>query len=157
MLRADQVINDRNRFYVSFSTMRTDGNQDRTLNNNAIGGLSVNRYNSIGLDYVWTFNPSTVANFRYGVTRQANRGNGPTQGLDLTSLGLPASFANRLDKSLTALPEIDIGGIVTIGTNLPSKSGFTAQIVSGALAQTKGNHTLRYGGEYRVILDNSFN
>ncbi len=157
MLRTDQVINDRNRFYVSFSTMRTDGDQARTLNNNAMGDISVNRYNSLAFDYVRTINPSTVANFRYGVTRQANTGNGPTRGLDLTSLGLPSSFANRLDRARTALPEIDIGGMVTIGTNLPSKSGFNAQMASGTLSQTRGNHTLRYGGEYRVVLDNSFN
>lgn len=157
MLRADQVINERHRFYVSFSTMRTDGDQDRNLNNNANANITVNRYNSIGFDYVWTLNPSTVTNLRYGVTRQANRGNGPTAGLDLTTLGLPASFAGRLDRSLTALPEIDIAGMATIGTNLPSKSGFTAHIVSGTLSQTKGNHTLRYGGEYRAVLDNAFN
>jgi hypothetical protein len=137
--------------------MRTDGDQDRTLGNDALGNITVNRYNSIGLDYVWTINPSTVANLRYGVTRQANRGSGPTLGLDLTTLGLPGSFANRLDRTLTQVPEIDIGGMVTIGTNLPSTSGFTAQIVSGTLSQTKGNHTLRYGGEYRVVLDNAFN
>ncbi len=157
MLRADQVVNERNRFYVSFSTMRTDGDQGRTLNNDAIAAITVNLYNSIAFDYVWTLNPATVANFRYGVTRQSNSGNGPTQGLDLTTLGLPSSFANRLDRTLTSLPEIDIGGMVTIGTNLPSKSGFTAQIVSGTMSQTKGNHTLRYGGEYRAVLDNSFN
>jgi hypothetical protein len=157
LLRADQVINDRHRFYVSFSTMRTDGDQGRTLNNDALADVTVNRYKSIAIDYVWTIHPSAVANLRYGVTRQSNRGGGPTLGLDLTSLGLPSSFANRLDRTLTSLPEIDIGGLVTIGTNLPSKSGFTSQIVSGTLSQTKGNHTLRYGGEYRVILDNSFN
>ncbi|MBM3784376.1 MAG: carboxypeptidase regulatory-like domain-containing protein, partial [Acidobacteria bacterium] len=107
MLRADQVINDRHRFYVSFSTMRTDGDQGRNLNNDANGSITVNRYNSLALDYVWTVSPSTVANLRYGVTRQANLGGPPTAGLDLTTLGLPASFANRLDRALTALPEID--------------------------------------------------
>lgn len=157
MLRADQVINDRHRFYVSFSTMRTLGDQDRTLNNDARASISVNRFNSIGLDYVWTLNPASVLNFRYGVTRQADRGNGPTAGLDLTSLGFPSSFANRLDRTLTSIPEIDIGGMATIGNNTPSKGGFTAQILSGTLSQTKGSHTLRYGGEYRFILDNSFN
>ncbi|MBM3764886.1 MAG: hypothetical protein FJW32_05805 [Acidobacteria bacterium] len=157
MFRADQVITDRHRFYVSLSTMRTDGDQGRNLNNDANGSITVNRYNSLALDYVWTVSPSTVANLRYGVTRQANSGGPPTLGLDLTTVGLPATFANRLDRALTALPEIDIGGMVTIGTNLPSKGGFNAQFVSATLSQTKGNHTLRYGGEYRVVLDNASN
>jgi hypothetical protein len=157
LARVDQVINDKQRFYVSVSTMRTDGDQGRTLNNDAIGSITVNRYHALAFDYVWTLNPSSVLNLRYGVTRQSNTGGSPTQGLDLTSLGLPSSFANRLDRNLTALPEVEIGGMVTIGTNLPSRGGFTAQVLSGTLAQTKGNHTLRYGGEYRLLLDNSYN
>ena len=156
MIRADQVINERHRFYLSFSTMRTTGDQARTLNNDAIGNLSVNRYNSIAADYVWMMRPDRVANFRYGITRMANSSGPPTQGLDLASLGLPASFANRLDRSLTALPEIDVGGMATLGTNLPNRNGFTSQFVSGTISQTRGAHTVRFGGEYRALFDNGY-
>jgi hypothetical protein len=157
MVRADQVINERHRFYVSFSAMRTDGDQGRTLNNDAIGSITRNNYRSLAFDYVMTLGPALVANFRYGVTRQSNWGQAPTAGLDLTSLGLPASFANRLDGRLTSLPTIDIGGMVTIGANLPSRGGFNAQFVSTTFSQTRGAHTIRYGGEYRAIFDNSYN
>ncbi len=156
MARVDQVINDRHRFYVSTSFMRTDGDQGRNLVNDAIGNISVNQYTGAAFDHVWMARPDLVANFRYGITRMSNQGHSPTAGLDLASLGFPASFANRLDKSLTSLPEIAPEGYATLGTVLPTQSAFTNHYFSATISKSKGAHALRFGGEYRAVLDNNF-
>ncbi len=157
MVRIDQVMNERQRFYASVSTMKTLGDQGRTLVNDAVGNITENRYNALAFDYVWTARADTVVNARYGITRQSNSGESPTAGLDLTSLGFPSSLANRFDRSLTALPTINIEGLVATGTNLPSSAGFNAQFASATVSHNRGNHTFRFGGEYRVILDNRYN
>jgi hypothetical protein len=157
MARVDQVINDRHRFYVSTSFMRTDGDQGRNLVNDAIGNISVNRYTGAALDYVWMARPTLVANFRYGLTRMVNEAHSPTYGLDLTSLGFPSSFASLLDKTRTALPETIIEGYATVGNNLATNSAFTTHFFSGTLSTTAGSHALRMGGEHRALLDNNNN
>jgi hypothetical protein len=155
MVRADQMVNDKNRFYVSYSYMKTDGDQARTLNNTAIGNLSTNDYNALAIDHVWTARADTVINLRYGLNRSTNSGFPPTTGLNLTSLGFPASWANSLDSANTALPEIAINGIVSIGTNLISRGAYTTHYWNGSVSRTSGAHTFRAGAEYRMLLDNS--
>lgn len=157
MARLDQVVNDRQRFYVSTSFMRTDGDQGRNLVNDANGNISVNRYTGAALDYVWMARPDLVGNLRYGLTRMVNAAQSPTRGLDLTSLGFPSSFAARLDRNNTALPEIAPEGYTTIGANLISSSAFTTHFFSATLSKSRGAHTLKLGGEYRILLDNKNN
>jgi hypothetical protein len=157
MGRLDQVINEKHRFYFTLSLMRTDGDQGRNLVNNANGNISVNRYTGSGFDYVWMVEPSTVANFRYGFTRMRASAQPPTVGLDLTSLGFPASFANLLDRNLTALPVISPDGYATIGNNLITRSAFNTHYFNGSVSKSRGAHTIRIGGEYRALLDNNGN
>ncbi|MBM3735637.1 MAG: TonB-dependent receptor [Acidobacteria bacterium] len=157
MARVDQVINERHRFYVSTSFMRTDGDQGRNLANDALGNLSINKYTGAAFDYVWMARPDLVANFRYGFTRMRSGGWPPTLGLDLAAAGFASSFAGRLDRTRTALPEVNVDGYAAIGTNLVSNSAFNNHFVSGSVSKSAGAHTLRVGGEYRVLLDNNFN
>ncbi|MBS1829923.1 MAG: carboxypeptidase regulatory-like domain-containing protein [Acidobacteria bacterium] len=155
MARVDHSINDRHRFYVSTSFMRTDGDQGRNLVNDAIGNISVNKYTGAAFDYVWMVRSDLVVNMRYGLTRMRADGWSPTTGLDLKTLGFPASFTQLLDSTYTALPEITPEGYAAIGTNLVSRSAFTTHYWSGSVAKTLGSHALRFGGEHRVMLDNN--
>jgi hypothetical protein len=157
MGRFDQVINDKHRFYVSLSAMRTDGDQGRNFVNDALGNITVNRYTGAGFDHVWTVRPDMVANFRYGLTRMANTGAPPTLGLDLAGLGFNSSFTKLVDRELASLPAIQPSIYSNIGTNLPSKSAFTSHYFNGSVSKSAGSHTMRVGGEYRALLDNSFN
>lgn len=156
MLRVDQVVNERQRFYVSYSMMRTDGDQGRNLVNDAIGNITTNKYYSLAFDYVWMLRPNLVANVRYGFIRQWNVGGGPTLGLDLAALGLPTSLTNQLDRNLTSLPTINIDGYQAIGTNLPSSGALNTHYANASISHNRGSHTLRFGGEYRAVLDNQY-
>ncbi|WP_082662070.1 TonB-dependent receptor [Terracidiphilus gabretensis] len=81
----------------------------------------------------WTLSPSLVNNFRYGFVRQG--------------------YANR---GSTTSPYVSFQGIDTlVGT------GYTSSIVSvpthnfaDDLTWVKGNHTLQFGANYRLILNN---
>ncbi|MBL8173712.1 MAG: carboxypeptidase regulatory-like domain-containing protein [Bryobacterales bacterium] len=155
MLRVDQMVNDKNRFYVSYSIMKTEGDQGRTLNNDAVGNLSTNNFRALAVDHVWTPRSDTVVNLRYGLNRSTNNGRPPTRGLDLASLGFPSSFVNTLDREYTALPEIVIGGLVSVGTNLINRGGYTNQYWNGSVSRNSGVHTIRAGGEFRLLQDNN--
>jgi hypothetical protein len=157
MARVDQVINDKHRFYVSTSFMRTDGDQGRNLVNDAVGNISVNKYTGAALDYVWLADSSSVLNLRYGMTRMTAEGGNPTLGLDLAALGFPSAFTSRLDRKLTALPEITPEGYATLGNVLTTQSAFTNHFFSASLSKMAGPHSLRFGGEHRILLDNNTN
>jgi len=155
MIRVDQMVNDKNRFYVSYSIMKTDGDQGRALNNDAVANLSTNNFKALAVDHVWTPRADTVVNLRYGLNRSSNEGYPPTRGLGLASLGFPSSWVNTLDRDNTALPEIAIGGLVSVGTNLINRGAYTNQYWNGSVSRTTGVHTLRMGGEYRIKQDNN--
>ncbi len=155
MIRIDQLVNDKNRFYVSYSIMRTDGDQGRTLNNDAVANLSTNNFKALAIDHVWTPRADTVINLRYGLNRSTNNARPPTRGLDLTTLGFPASWVNTLDRENTALPEIAIGGLASIGTNLITTGAYTNQYWNASVSRNTGAHTIRAGGEYRLLQDNN--
>jgi hypothetical protein len=120
MGRVDQVVNEKQRFYGSFSYMDVTGNQSHNLSNNALGNITDTGYRGLALDYVRTLNPTTVADLRYGMTRVRNSGGPPTQGLNLASLGLPSSFTSLLNPNLTALPQVNVAGYTAVGSNLVS-------------------------------------
>ena len=156
MTRVDQILNERQRFYGSFSMMHVTGDQGHNLSNSAVGNLTDTTYRGLALDYVRTLSPSTILDIRYGLTRLHNTGGPPTQGLDLTTLDFPSSFTSRLDRRLTALPQININGFTAIGNNLPSLSALTTHFFSGSIAKVSGAHTFRTGADYRVLLENSY-
>jgi hypothetical protein len=82
---------------------------------------------------VWTISNSMVNNFRYGLIRQG--------------------YANRGSTDGTYVQFQDIATL--------NATGFTSQVVNvpvhdfaDDLTWTKGNHTLQFGGNYRIIFNN---
>ncbi|MBI3681521.1 MAG: TonB-dependent receptor [Acidobacteria bacterium] len=156
MIRVDQVVSANHRFYVSFSYSKIFGDQGRNLVNDALGSITDSGYRGLALDDVLTLRPDLVLNFRYGLTRFRNITTAPTTGMDLAALGLAPSLVNQLDRSLVSLPTVNIDGLTAIGANLPSKSATNYHYVSGTATNSRGAHTLRFGGEFRILGENAY-
>jgi len=118
-----------------------------------------NYYGSIG--DTWLINPTTVADFRVGLTRVAAENRSATyDDMDYTALGVPSSFLGAPGLQ-GAFPEWNQGGggfSVVSGLN---GTGYLAKIerqtnwnLVGSLTKTTGKWTHKWGGEFRNYLSN---
>ncbi len=98
-----------------------------------------------------------INNFRYGFTRVKANQIPESFGFDPVSLGLPAYMRDRAASLL--FPELSIGGASNVPGEMTSGqiggSGNInprdTQTVANAITYLKGNHTMRFGGEYRLL------
>ncbi len=163
--RIDQNIGDKDRLFGRYSAYNRTSSY-----NNYTGGIYVgDRFLFISkqavLDEVHTFNANTVLNLRYGFNRFIRGSDAPEgqYGLDLTTLGFPASYNSSIGEGVRRFPRFDFncGGSCT-GT--PVGNGHTnefrpvgSHFVTAVLNRTQGLHSLRLGGEMRIYReDDSF-
>jgi hypothetical protein len=155
--RVDHSFSDRNRLFVRGSVYRRDSDYNNYFNNLATGTVFQFVARSAVVDDVYTLNPSTVLNVRYGYNRFTRvSGNNPEAGgFDLTSLGFPAAYNSAIDASVRSFPRIDITGYqgTAGGADLrpidTHSFSFTAQ-------HTRGSHFLKSGMEFRAYRENSY-
>jgi hypothetical protein len=102
------------------------------------------------VDDVHNFTPTTFMNLRYSFFRLSiyQYPNPDSQGFDLTSLGLPASYANAISPDERSFPNIVIAGYSGTPNNwwrYPTHN----QSFESNITSVQGAHTLRYGGDFR--------
>jgi hypothetical protein len=105
----------------------------------------------------WFDNAATVVmNVRYGFNRfvRAFDGNPASQGFDLTTLGLPASYANSVDPAVRRFPHITMSNFA--GTYGSGRLWGPTDIhtLQGSFDKVYQNHTIKFGGEYRLYREN---
>ena len=104
------------------------------------------------LNEIHTFNSGIVNEARLGFNRQFG---GTTPGNQLN----PVDFAIRNGKTEPiGLPQINIGGGLNFGgpSNFPAGRGDTTFIASDTVSYLWGNHSFKFGGEFREFLNNNF-
>ncbi len=157
IFRLDQVVSQNHRLYGSFSTWEVQGDQGRTFRNNTRGTLTDSRYLGFVLDDVLMLRPDLVLNVRYGFTRLRGLADPTSIGLDLAGLGFSPGLVSLVDPGLSALPELNIDGLTATTDATSSRSATNYHFFSGSATQVRGAHSLRYGGEYRILQENSYN
>ena len=133
---------------------------------NTSTGAPLNRTNWGGvIDEVHTFNATTVANVRFNWTRYASLSGSPSQGSDVTTLGLPASLQTGAD--IKQYPSIAIGSTSNCNTvdtdttfaclftpnNAPNANWNDSFHIFGDVTKMLQSHTLKIGAdarEYRI-------
>ncbi len=163
-IRFDQNFGDKDKLFGRYSWY----NRNSTYNNYT-GGIYVgDRFLFISkqavVDEVHTFNAHTVLNLRYGFNRFIRGSDAPIgqYGMDLTSLGFPASFNNSIGEDFRRFPRFDFN--CTSCTGAPVGNGHTnefrpvsSHFATAVLNRTQGIHSLRFGGEMRIYReDDSF-
>ncbi len=106
---------------------------------------------NVSLDYTWTVSPTLLANVRYGFVRQFVGKTPALTGLDLTTLGFPASFNNQV--FLRALPAFQPSGYRAIApatADLIQRADNTHALL-GSVTKTLSKHTLKFGADGRYI------
>jgi hypothetical protein len=159
ILRVDHYIGDKQRVFGRFTRMYSiAGPFYNYLNNKVSGGLFQTQPFNVVLDDVYTPNPSTVINFRYGLNRDPSIFNLPSQGFNLSSLG----FSQNLIDGVAWRPPVaqvfpgirisSIQGIPTFGTVEPNADNIHSWYVD--VNHPVRNHSLRFGVDLRVYQHN---
>jgi len=134
----------------------------RAFPSEAVGDLPSQEGYGAVLDDVYTFNPSTLLNIRYGWTFQRPYTNRISTGFDITSLGFPAALASQLgqfnpaDRFTFPVINIDGGAYTNLGTDAGGYSSSNYHTLGATLTRLKGSHNIRIGAEYRLLRDGGY-
>jgi len=106
---------------------------------------------NLSVDYTWILSPSLLLNARYGFVRQFVGKEPAVTGLDLTSVGFPASFNQQI--FFHALPAFQPSGFRAIA---PASSdliqrGDNTHSIQANLTKVMSRHTLKFGVDARYF------
>lgn len=153
--RVDQVVSDKQRIFVRASVYRRTSDY-----NNYFDNLSTGQYfrfiSAAGVfDDVYTLNPTTVLNFRYGYNRfvRADEGNPAAHGFDLTTLGFPKEYNDAIPKEIRRFPRIDLTGYQGTGVAGEWRPN-DIHSVNSTLQKSVGPHFMKAGMEFRAYREN---
>jgi hypothetical protein len=159
-VKADENINDRNRFFARFShhNLVMPGysffpEEDRPAdgaNNTAAGGSSQQqRSSNAAIDYTRNVRPTYLIELRYSFGRMAYPQWNRSLGFDPTQLGLPAYFH---DADILAFPLFSPAGYASLGLSSGRyRKGFEGHTLSLANTNVLTRHVLKYGFEARMM------
>lgn len=155
--RMDHNFTERTRVYVRGSGYLRDSNYDDFFNSIATGQYFQFDSKSGAVDGVHTFSPTLVLNVRAGYNRyiRITDADPGSRGLDLTTLGFPASYNNLVDPSVRRFPVINIGGYTSTYNGTLYRPTDTAMALA-SIDKLAGKHTIKFGMEYRAYIENQY-
>jgi hypothetical protein len=162
VLKVDQVVSPNHRFFVRFArNKRTEINDFAAFPPEASPWYQHGRMNvGFAVEATSVFGPSLVLSSRAGFIRHdfyiATHGDN----FDPSTLGFPSSFTSQLERQ--TFPQVQWDGYTTFGSTFGGNNGsiFTVSDQwswSEVLSKTAGNHSLKFGGELRALLNNQQN
>jgi hypothetical protein len=155
-IRADHMVSDKQRIFARVSFYKRDSNYNNYLHSIATGEWFQFLSRAAAFDDVYTINPTTVLNLRYGYNRfvRTSMANPGGFGMDYTALGFPKAYNDAIPPDIRRFPGISISGYT--GTN---HSDFWRPIDTHAfvanLNKVIGGHSLKTGLEFRAYRENS--
>ncbi len=165
-VRLDHQLTGNHRLSGRFNYDNTPINRPNYYRNIASPtfGSQVFKRRNFGLDYTATFSPTMVGNFLFSFTRLENNRAPFSSGFDITSLGFPAALKTQLiPESFPSITVAGMGGSFSIinsgtanllgGNDLIQFGDNTASWV-GSITKTLTRHTLKFGGETRLLRPN---
>jgi hypothetical protein len=155
-VRIDHVVNDKLRMFGRGSVYRRDSTYNNYFHNLTTGNEFQFLSRALTLDNVYTINPSTVVNVRYGYNRfiRGDAGNRESIGFDLTTLGFPKAYNDMISPDMRRFPRIDLAGYQ--GTAVPGyvRPNDTHSFI-GNLNRMFGSHAFKGGFEFRAYRENN--
>ena len=158
IFRIDHVISDRHRIFGRGNLGKRDQQFD-TRFQEAQGALFHRFMRGVALDDVYTFSPGLLLNVRYGYARFIEQ-NIPLQTkFDLAGLGFAPSFIAEVGQgpeSSVKLPFMNISSYAPFGNQTLNDRADDTHTFAGTVTHVVRSHMLRYGGEYRVYRENTY-
>jgi len=104
------------------------------------------------LQDVWTLSPTLILSLNFSINYQYGTRQAWSYGLDITSLGFPASF--RDGQQVRALPVLTLNGYTGLGNSAQNYSTQTVPMFEAGLTKVLSRQRLKFGGEYRAFYNN---
>lgn len=156
-VKIDHHLSARQHLFGRFSWDNVDLRLPNHFNNLASpdAGVAAARNRSITLDDTYTLG-NWVLHANYGYAYHGNSRDSVSQGFDLASLELPASFAQAAQFPI--FPRVEPAGYAPLGGEpaFIASSKFETHTLVGDASKLLGNHALKFGGVYRVNRVSSF-
>jgi len=162
VVKVDQVLNANHRFFVRFArNKRTEINDYAAFPPEASPWYQHGRMNvGVAGELTSVLTPSFVLNSRVGVMRHdfyiATHGDN----YDPAQLGFPSGLVSQLPRQ--TFPQVQWEGYTTFGSTFGGGTGsiFTVSDTwswSETFSKVTGNHSIKFGGEYRAMLNDQQN
>jgi len=131
---------------IAFPQTGTNGNPGEVKNNPWTGAISD----------TWTITPNLLAEFRGNFSRALFQTIIPSQGFDVTTLGLPTSFGKQVE--VPSFPQFSITDAAGLGLNNSAVDNDAEGSNQGQahITWVKGPHTIETGFEYRFAYFNEY-
>jgi hypothetical protein len=158
-LKADDNLRDSDHLSYRYSWQKVDQFQSNIFgiyggpNNGARGTQTA--YNT-ALNYTRTFSPTLISELRVGLNHYRNLAKPLDYGLTTTKdkLGIPGVNLDMFTSGITTIDLADYSGsIVGSGSSYPWDRGETNIDLVNNWTKIKGNHSSKYGVEYRRVRD----
>lgn len=156
-VRIDQNITEKNRMFVRGSWYQRDSHYNDYTGTDYTGVHFLFYSRQAVLDDVHTFNAKTILNVRLGYNRFI-RGQDQDEGavgFDSSTLGFPASFVNLVAPAGRRFPRFDFPGNTILGNGMSNEfRPVDSKTFSAVLNRSQGAHSLKFGGEVRIYVEN---
>ncbi|MFB3826770.1 MAG: TonB-dependent receptor domain-containing protein [Bryobacteraceae bacterium] len=150
--RLDHQFSPRHKVFATLRWNHWEESIGNVFKNPATGSLATRVNRGAGLDDVFVFNPSTVLNVRYGLTRWESPSVSDGFGFDPALLGFSPAVVSMLP--VKAFPSFSIAG--GLGGTPSSYTITNNHSLTGAVTHVKGGHTLNIGAQFMVLQTASF-
>jgi hypothetical protein len=151
--RMDVDISSKNRLTGTIQNSMWSQNTGILFNNLARGEIGSRSIWGGMLDDVHTFSPTVVGNLRFGFSRYRAYYDQSSIGFDPTKLGFPSYIAANATKLLMPVFTMSDGFLSSNpATNMHySDQPYNIYQLFGSVTKIAGAHTLKFGGEHRVM------
>jgi hypothetical protein len=149
------VITDSNRLSAYYAIQRDERNEPPSTDGNSFpggGDMRNGKRQLLTLNDAWSISPTMVNEARLGFNRIHIIFNAD-------NILNPAAYGiNSGVTSAIGIPQITISGAFTFGgiSGFPQGRGDNTYVASDTLSWIKGNHTFKFGGEYRPANSDNF-
>jgi hypothetical protein len=158
-VRIDHNLGEKHRIFGRGSWYKRDSFYNDYFSNIATGTTFQFISRQGVIDDVYTINPTTTINVRYGYNRfiRAQDMNPEGWGFDLTKVGFPAAYNNLIDASIRRFPRIDFPGGTYQGTGQTNEfRPVDTHSFAGTVNKIWGEHAFKAGVEFRSYRENDF-
>jgi hypothetical protein len=156
--RVDEVLSPNHTLFFRFGWNHRTDYDGEYFPDNLYASSGADRFGRMniagGIGETWIRGPRTVIDFRLGLTRYSDFNRINSEGVDLTSLGFPASFSKSVIYS--EFPTLSFTDSVSLGTQQPNRTAITVLNPLVNVHSVFGRHSLKYGFRFTVEQNNQF-
>lgn len=149
-LRSDVNFTDNTRMFVRFSRQEDDRHAPGGMPPPAGGGRTViDHYTQGVINLTRVLSATTVADVQFSASRALADQRGDSWGFDLSRLNLPAAYIAKILPMFPAFVMPDIASIPT--DDILQHQPRNIFVTSGSITLIRGRHSLKFGGDWRIL------